>query len=206
MKQEKCYLQTSQNKNSVVANFAETPRALLLRFNPSAEVKAFRNPDYTFDKTTPMLKDVFEQMGEEAVLGLINTHLINYTSMNSIKLPDGDPKSVITSIAQSMYEDMKFWSIGEMLYFFFMLNKGELGDNENYCSISNIHKKIKKFNQFRLEEETKVRNKKETERENQINEIKRQCWEKVVSMNLSKNETYEMFAKIVNEKIHSLNK
>lgn len=206
MKQEKLYLQSLQNKNSVVANFAETPRALLLRFNPSAEVKAFRNPDYTFDKTTPMLKDVFEQMGEDAVLGLINTHLVNYTSMNSIKLPDGDPKQVVTVIAQSMYEDMKFWSIGEMLYFFFMLNKGELGENENYCSISNIHKKIKKFNQFRLEEETKVMTKKETERENKINEIKRQCWDIVSSMNLSKDETYEMFAKMVNEKMQSLPK
>lgn len=206
MKQEKHCLQNLKPKNSVVANFAETPRALLTRFNPSAEIKAYRNPDYTFDKTTPRLSDVFEQMGEDAALGLIKTHLLNYTSMNSIKLPDGDPKLVVTAIAQSMYEGMKFWSIGEMLYFFFMLNKGDLGDNENYCSVSNINKKIKMFNQFRLEEETKVINKKSREREELINEIKKQCWDIASSMNLSKDETYDMFEKLVAEKIQSLPK
>ena len=192
------------DKNSIVTNFAKTPKELLLRFNPSAEIKAYRNPDYTFDKTTPKLQDVFNQMGEDIVLALIKTHLLNYTTMNSVKLPAGDPKQVITIIAQSMYEDMKFWSIGEMLYFFYQLNKGELGDNENYCSTSNLHKKIKRFNQYRLEEETRIYNKKNIDRECLINDIKRQCWDYVDGLDLSKNEKYEKYEKLVKGKIKNL--
>ena len=204
MKQEKHCLTKSQSSNNIVANFAPTPKALLLRYNPSVEIKAYRNPDYTFDKTTPRLVDVFNQMGEETALNLLKTHLLSYTSMNSVKLPEGDQKQIITTIAQSMYEGMKYWSIGEMLYFFHQLNIGELGDNENYCSTSNMYKKVKRFNQYRLDEETKVLKKREEERERVINEIKKQSWEQIKNLDISNEDKSEMFESMVKEKLKSI--
>ena len=205
MKQEKHCLTKSQSSNNIVANFASTPKALLLRYNPSVEIKAYRNPDYTFGKTTPRLVDVFNQMGEEAALNLLKTHLLSYTSMNSVKLPEGDQKQIITTIAQSMYEGMKFWTIGEMLYFFYQLNIGELGDNENYCSISNMAKKVKRFNQYRLEAEIKVLKKIEENRERVINEIKKQNWEQIKNLEISNEDKSEMFESMVREKLKSIN-
>lgn len=195
----------SQSSNNIVANFASTPKALLLRYNPSAEIKAYRNQDYTFDKTSPRLVDVFNQMGEDTALNLLKTHLLSYTSMNYVKLPEGDQKQILTTIAQSMYEGMKYWSIGEMLYFFHQLNIGELGDNENYCSIGNLCKKVKKFNQYRLDEETRVIKQKEKNREELIKRIERQCWIQIENLEISNDDKVEMLKKMVNEKLQSLN-
>lgn len=205
MKQEKHCLTTSQSSNNIVANFAATPRALLLRYNPSVEIKAYRNPDYTFDKTTPRLIDVFNQMGEETALNLIKTHLLSFTSMNSVKLPEGDQKQILTTIAQSMYEGMKYWSIGEMLFFFHQLNIGELGDNLNYLSVGNMYRRVEKFNQYRLNEETRIIKQKEKNRERLIKELERQCWIQIENLEISKDDKVEMLKKMVNEKLQSLN-
>lgn len=132
---------------------------LAKRFSPTAEVAALRNPAYAFSISfTPRLAEVGAVLGPEAVTTLLQAHILNYARLNKVSLPEGGSAehtdALLAQMAEYLYDAAKYWTVGEMLYFFAELNRGTYGD-EQYVTPQTLTRKAKQYDKVRQEQRAK---------------------------------------------------
>lgn len=138
---------------------AKTPMELAKRYSPSVEMAALRNPAYTFDAAkTPKLSEVAAVHSPEAVTTMLAAHILNYARLNKVSLPEGGSAehtdALLAQMAEYLYDAAKYWTVGEMLYFFGELNRGTYGD-EQYVTPQTLTRKAKQYDRYRQEQRAK---------------------------------------------------
>lgn len=125
-----------------------------MRYSPAAQIKAYRNPDFAFDPhTSPRIDAVAQVLGMPAATTLLQAQLLNYATLNNVKPPEGP--GILQQISDFLYEQVKFWNTGELLYFFFMLNNGDFG-NTHFLSPATLREATSRFEKLRQQKRTDI--------------------------------------------------
>lgn len=131
-------------------------KTTISRYSPEAELYAFQNPLYAFNQANfPTLTELADAFSKETVITLIGAHLTNYSLLNRVSLPSGGQDKNLTAFLlrqmnSYIFDAIRNWTVGEMLYFFSNLNQGIYG-TEQYLTPQTFLVKVRDFEKTRQE-------------------------------------------------------